>query len=91
MSRLLDLDDFLDPKSLTPQELYRLQSETWAQGVDYENERIVNLLESKLCWCVGQPLDIDKNDKEELMKHMNCDWQAMMIEYHVELIKGEQK
>lgn len=91
MSRLLDLDDFLDPKSLTPQELYKLQSETWAQGVDYENERIVSLLESKLCWCVGKPLDVNKNDKEELMKHMNCDWQAMMIEYHVALIKGEQK
>lgn len=45
MGRLLDLDDFLDPKSLTPQELYRLQSETWAQGVDYENERIIKLLE----------------------------------------------
>lgn len=91
MSRLLDLDDFLDPKSLTPQELYKLQSDTWAQGVDYENERIIALLETKICWCVGQPLDVDKNDAEELMKHMNCDWQAMMIEYHVALIKGEQK
>lgn len=45
MSRLLDLDDFLDPKSLTPQELYKLQSETWEQGAEYERERIIKLLE----------------------------------------------
>lgn len=59
-------------------------------GIELERERIIELLESKLCWCVGQPLNED-NSKEELMKHMNCDWQAMMIEYHVALIKGEQK
>lgn len=44
MGRLLDLDDFLDPKSLTPQELYKLQSDTWAQGAEYERERIIKLL-----------------------------------------------
>ena len=58
-------------------------------GIENENNRIMRLLESKLCWCVGQPLNED-NGKEELMKHMNCDWQAMQIEYHVALIKGEQ-
>lgn len=35
----------LDPKTLTPEQLYRLQSDTWAQGADYERERIINLLE----------------------------------------------
>jgi hypothetical protein len=45
VSRLLDLDDFLDPKSLTPQQLYKLQSETWAQGAEYERERIISLIE----------------------------------------------
>ena len=45
MSRITDLDDYLDPKSLTPQELYRLQSETWAQGAEAEQERIVGLIE----------------------------------------------
>ena len=59
-------------------------------GAAQERERIIKLLESKLCWCVGQPLNKD-NGREELMKHMNCDWEAMMIEYHVALIKGEQK
>lgn len=44
MGRLLDLDDFLDPKSLTPQELYKLQSDTWVQGAEYERQRIVELL-----------------------------------------------
>lgn len=45
MSRLLDLDEFLDPKSLTPQELYKLQSDTWAQGADYERQRILRIIE----------------------------------------------
>jgi hypothetical protein len=44
VSRLLDLDDFLDPKSLTPQQLYKLQSDTWVQGAEYERERIIKLL-----------------------------------------------
>lgn len=44
MSRITDLDDYLDPKSLTSEELYTLQSETWADGVDYERERITKLL-----------------------------------------------
>jgi hypothetical protein len=76
---------FVDAISLT----------NWLRGVQSgkqrEQDRIVSLLEGKICWCVGQPLDVDKNDKEELMKHINCDWEAMMIEYHVSLIKGEQK
>ncbi len=45
VSRVPDIDEFLDPKSLTPQELYRLQSETWAQGAEAEQERIVGLIE----------------------------------------------
>lgn len=45
MSRLLDLDEFLDPKNLTPRDFYRMQSETWAQGADYERERILKMLE----------------------------------------------
>lgn len=45
MSRLPDLDEFLDPRSLTPQQLYKLQSETWSQGAEYERERIIKLLE----------------------------------------------
>jgi hypothetical protein len=48
VSRLLDLDDFLDPKSLTPQQLYKLQSDTWAQGAQAERERIINLLRSQV-------------------------------------------
>jgi hypothetical protein len=45
VSRLPDLDDFLDPKSLTPQQLYRLQSETWAQGAKAERERILKIID----------------------------------------------
>lgn len=60
------------------------------RGAAEERERIIKLLESKLCWCVGQLLNKD-NGKEELLRHLNCDWQAMQIEYHVALINGEQK
>ena len=44
VSRVPDIDEFLDPNSLTPQELYKLQSETWVQGAEYERERIIRLL-----------------------------------------------
>jgi hypothetical protein len=44
VSRVPDIDEFLDPDSLTPQELYKLQSETWVQGAEYERERIIRLL-----------------------------------------------
>lgn len=76
MGRLLDLDDFLDPKSLTPQELYRLQSETWAQGAEYEQERIIKLLETGSCghYC-------------RCMNNELCDVYAEAIA----LIKGENK
>ena len=70
--------------------LHEARIQLWDKATEYAEKRIIKLLESKLCWCVGQPLNED-NGKEELMKHMNCDWQAMMIEYHVALIKGEQK
>ena len=63
-----------------------------ARLVQAENERIVKLLESKLCPCVeSDSFPSPDADREELMKHMNCAWEAMMIEYHVALIKGEQK
>jgi hypothetical protein len=47
MSRIPDLDDFLDPKTLTPQGLYRLQSETWSQGAEAERERILKQLQEQ--------------------------------------------
>lgn len=48
VSRVPDIDEFLDPGSLTPQQLYTLQSDTWADGVAYENQRIVNLMRSRV-------------------------------------------
>lgn len=42
----------LDPKTLTPEQLYSLQSETWAQGADYELKRILKVLDtSRMCTC----------------------------------------
>lgn len=48
MSRITDLDEFLDPNSLTPKQLYTLQSETWDQGADYKEKQIIALLRSKV-------------------------------------------
>ena len=36
--------DMLDPAKLTPEQLYRLQSDTWAQGAKYEQDRIIEIL-----------------------------------------------
>ena len=41
-------DQFLDPKSLTPEELYSLQSETWSQGYEYAIAKAVAILEDGL-------------------------------------------
>lgn len=60
-------------------------------GKKKAEQRIIKLLESKICSCLDLPDDQTFADREELMKHMNCSWDAMMIEYHVTLIKGENK
>ena len=76
---------------LTQAQLDQLYTD-WSQlGAEQERKRIIKLLESKLCFCLELPDDQTFADREELMKHMNCSWEAMMIEYHVALIKGEQK
>jgi hypothetical protein len=59
-------------------------------GWEDAEQAIIEMLESKLCECVVDKTMYPMSDKETFLKHMNCDWEAMMIEYHVELIKGEQ-
>lgn len=39
------MSGLLDPKALPPETLYRLQSETWAQGAEYEQTRILGLID----------------------------------------------
>lgn len=34
----------IDPKTLTPESLYILQSETWAQGAEAEQRRIIEII-----------------------------------------------
>lgn len=41
-------DGLLDPKSLTAEELYSLQSETWVQGYDHAIAKTVAILEDGL-------------------------------------------
>jgi hypothetical protein len=40
----------IDPKTLTPKSLYKLQSETWSQGAEFERERIIKLAENRICF-----------------------------------------
>lgn len=39
-----EVTNYLDPATLTPEGLYRLQSETWAQGAEAERVRILKAL-----------------------------------------------
>lgn len=48
MSYTYTADELLDPKSLTPEELYSLQSETWVQGYDHAIAKAVSILEDGL-------------------------------------------
>jgi hypothetical protein len=40
--------DYLDPATLTAEQLYKLQSITWSQGAEHERERIVKMLEDRV-------------------------------------------
>jgi hypothetical protein len=76
MARIPDLDDFLDPKSLSPQQLYTLQSETWAQGAEAERERIIKLIE---------------DNEYELTIIGENGVKYELDDFLIALIKGEQK
>lgn len=76
---------FIDAVSLTNW-LRAVQS-----GKERERNRIIDLLESKICWCINEKVNFRTDDKEQFMRHLDCDFQAMMVEYHISLIKGEQK
>jgi hypothetical protein len=73
-----EVSDYLDPATLTPESLYKLQSETWAQGAEQERERIIKLLET---------LDCDVNGKEHDCNPLD----EYTIQDLIALIKGEQK
>jgi hypothetical protein len=75
----------LDPKTLTPESLYRLQSETWTQGAEAELERIILLLQpyaqhdEELCYFEGKQICYPE------------DCSAPLFQIVIEEIKGEQK
>lgn len=53
----------IDPKTLTPADLYRLQSDTWVQGAEYERERIIKIIREESLDCVfGYELECKCND-----------------------------
>lgn len=54
----------LDPKTLTPESLYKLQSETWAQGAEAERERIIKLLEDADSICSYWAIELVKKGQE---------------------------
>lgn len=80
VSRVPDIDEFLDPKSLTPQELYTLQSDTWADGVEHERERIIKLLEGFDDSCLWRQVEWSPDAYE-----------GFNMQELIELIKGERK
>jgi hypothetical protein len=61
----------INPADLSPEELYRLQSETWAQGAEAENKRIIELFESA-CRCGG---------KQTAGYYCEADWAIFVINY----------
>jgi hypothetical protein len=69
----------IDPKTLTPESLYRLQAETWDQGAEHEQERIVKLLEKHSCVLDGS------HHSENLCTSPHH------LGLLIALIKGEQK
>lgn len=73
--------DMLDPKTLTPESLYRLQSETWAQGAQFEQERIMRVARDWISEMRG-------HDGE-----CNCKHEATILQKFIEHVdfKGEQK
>ncbi len=72
-----EVSDYLDPATLTPESLYKLQSETWAQGAEHERDRILNM-RKEIINCV---VDYGLSGETYL---------RVMRELE-ELIKGEQK
>ena len=70
------MSEMLDPKTLTPESLYELQSDTWEQGANAERERIIALLEANL----------DDDVETDSMFHQNAG-----IQIAIALIKGENK
>jgi hypothetical protein len=58
----------LDPKTLTPEELYKLQSETWIQGADYERERITRVALDWISEMRGHDSDCDCEKKAEILE-----------------------
>jgi len=68
------MNDYLDPATLTPETLYRLQAETWEQGATHERDRIIALLEAEAKVISDQFADYIESD---------------FIHAIIELIKGE--
>lgn len=54
----------LDPATLTPETLYELQSETWAQGAAHEQNRIIELLDRADSACSGWAIELIKGETE---------------------------
>lgn len=76
MGRLTDIDDFLNPKTLTRRQLYTLQSETWAQGAEYQHLRTIKLLEDWIpkYYALSPNDDAAKYPIETMIEMIKKDW-----------------
>lgn len=66
----------LDPKTLTPESLYRLQSDTWMQGAEAELERIILLLhpyaqhDEEMCFDDGKQICYPEDCSAPIYEHV---------------------
>lgn len=56
------MSEMLDPKTLTPESLYKLQSDTWEQGAEAERERILKWIEENRSGIEFEPGEVHYRD-----------------------------
>jgi hypothetical protein len=61
----------LDPKTLTPESLYELQSKTWAQGAEYERDLWISRLDRIRTWNPTSSADFHEGALHERMRIIN--------------------
>lgn len=83
------MTDYLDSATLTPESLYKLQSETWTQGAEAERERIINDLKDQFAFVMD--CETKKCLEDAATSIVWSERWQLTFNQLIELIKGEQK